>query len=95
MSEQVRLLLIWLGVMSLLAFVLFAQDKFRARRGRWRTPEAVLLGVCLCGGALGGLLGMRLFHHKTRKGPFRVGVPLMLALQAALLLWALRSFPSG
>lgn len=95
MSEQVRLLLIWLGVMSLLAFILFAQDKFRARRGRWRTPEAVLLGVCLCGGALGGLLGMRLCHHKTRKGLFRVGVPLLLALQAALLLWALRSFPSG
>ncbi len=95
MSKQVRLLLIWLGVMSLLAFVLFAQDKFRARRGRWRTPEAVLLGVCLCGGALGGLLGMRLFHHKTRKGLFRIGVPLMLLPQIALFLWALRPFPFG
>ncbi len=93
MNERARLILIWLGVMSLLAFVLFAQDKLRARRGRWRTPEAVLLGVCLCGGAFGGLLGMRLFHHKTRKGPFRIGVPLMLLPQIALFLWAFLFFP--
>lgn len=88
MNDTVRLLLIWLGVVSLLAFILFAQDKFKAQRGRWRVPEAVLLGVCFCGGAFGGFLAMRLFHHKTRKPPFPWLVPLLLLLQAALLAWA-------
>lgn len=85
MNDTVRLLLIWLGVMSLLAFILFAQDKFKSKRGRWRIPEAALLGVCLCGGAFGGLLGMHLLHHKTRKPPFPWIVPLFFLAQAALL----------
>ena len=35
---------------------------------------------------LGGtLLGMHLFHHKTRKKKFTSGVPLMLAAQILLL----------
>lgn len=88
MNDAVRLLLILFGIMSLLAFVLFALDKYKAKRGRWRTPEAVLLGVCLLGGAFGGFLGMRLFRHKTRKPPFPWAVPLLLLLQAALLGWA-------
>ena len=33
-------------------------------------------------------LGMLLFRHKIRKGPFRYGVPLMLAAQAGLALYA-------
>jgi len=31
------------------------------------------------------LLGMHLFHHKTRKKKFTIGVPLMLAAQILLL----------
>jgi uncharacterized membrane protein YsdA (DUF1294 family) len=30
---------------------------------------------------------MRLFHHKTRKGFFPVGLPLLAVLQLALLGW--------
>ena len=43
MSDRARLLAIWLGVMSLLAFLLFATDKFKAKRGSWRIPEATLM----------------------------------------------------
>ncbi len=53
------------------------------RRGR--IPEATLLGLALAGGALGGLAGMRLFHHKTRKARFFVGLPVMLALHLCIL----------
>lgn len=61
-------------------------DKNFARRGMWRIPEAVLLGLAVCGGALGVLLGMTLFHHKTRKPKFYISVPLLLAAQVWLLL---------
>lgn len=44
MRETVYLLLIWLGVTSALAFVLFGWDKLLAKAHRRRIPEAALLG---------------------------------------------------
>lgn len=88
MKETVRLLLIWTGALSILAFFLFGWDKAMAKLHRRRVPEAALLGCALMGGAAGALLGMALFHHKIRKGAFRFGVPLMLAFYAALLAFA-------
>ena len=85
MTDPLRLLLIWMGVVSLLTFLLFGWDKLMAKRGRSRVPEGALLGAALFGGGLGGLVGMRLFRHKTRKPLFRVLIPLFFLLQAALL----------
>lgn len=88
MEERVYLLLVWLGVTSALAFVLFGWDKLMAKTRRRRVPEAALLGCALMGGAAGGLLGMAVFHHKTRKPPFPWFVPLCLCAQGAVLAWA-------
>lgn len=77
---------ILLAAANLLAFCLMGLDKRRAIQGRWRIPERTLLLSCACFGALGGLLGMRVFHHKTRHPRFSWGVPAMLTFQAALLL---------
>lgn len=68
-------------VVNFFTFLLFAVDKWKAKRGAWRIPEATLLGFSLFGGALGGVLGMHLCHHKIRKPRFRYGVPVMLLLQ--------------
>ena len=87
-SETVRLLLVWLGVLSAWAFLLYGWDKALAKLHRRRIPEAALLGCALLGGSAGALLGMALFHHKIRKPPFRYGVPLMLCAHAGLLAWA-------
>lgn len=88
MKETVRLLLIWLGITSTLAFLLFGWDKLLAKLRRRRIPEAALLGCVLLGGSAGGMLGMALFRHKTRKPPFPWSVPLCLCGHAALLAWA-------
>lgn len=88
MYHPVQLLLIWLGVMSALAFVLFGWDKHLARRRRRRIPEASLLGCAALGGSIGALVGMFLFHHKTRKPAFRLWVPLALILHATVLAFA-------
>ena len=71
----------YLAAANVITALLYGADKAKARRGAWRIPERVLLGCGICGGALGALLGMRLFHHKTRHWYFVVGLPAILALQ--------------
>ena len=72
-----------LGV-NLLAFFAFGRDKHLAQRGLRRIPEARLLLYAALGGSLGALLGMRRFHHKTKKPLFRFLVPLLLLLHIGL-----------
>lgn len=82
-----RVLLCWIAAVSFVTFCVFWWDKRSAKKGRRRVRESTLLWLCALGGAVGGLLSMHLFHHKTRKKPFAIGVPLMLAAQAGLLLF--------
>lgn len=82
MNDLGRFALIWLTVLSLLAFILFAQDKFKARHGRWRISEAALWAVAILGGGVGATVGMRLFHHKTKKGFFHIACPCWLCCRS-------------
>jgi len=61
-----KYIIVYIAVMSVVDLMLYVSDKVRARKGRWRIPEKVLLGVGFLGGAAGGLLGMLLLRHKTR-----------------------------
>lgn len=57
---------IYIGIISLLTFLMYGADKQKAKKHKWRIPEKILLGMCIVGGFLGGLLGMQVFHHKTK-----------------------------
>lgn len=59
-------------------------DKHLAVKKRWRVPEATLFLVALLGGALGEILGMYLFSHKTLHKEFTIGLPLILFLHVAI-----------
>ena len=83
-----QLFLIYLIAVNLLAFLLFGIDKRRAIQGRWRIPERTLLLSSLLGGSLGGLAGMYLFHHKTRKPKFFISLPVFLIVHLYLI-WRL------
>lgn len=72
-------------VMNILAFTLMGQDKAKAKRGAWRIPEATLFLVTALMGGLGGTAGMFFFRHKTKHWYFRIGFPLLLAVQIVLL----------
>lgn len=72
-------------MMNVLTFVVFGLDKWKARRGRWRVPEATLLGLAAVGGSVGAWLAMLLFRHKTQKKKFRYGVPVMFVLQLVVV----------
>lgn len=80
----IKTVLVWLAVINLIAFALMGLDKWKARRDAWRIPEKTLFLAALLGGALGGTVGMHLFHHKTRHWYFRFGFPVLLILQLLL-----------
>ncbi len=78
-------LYIYLAIINLLAFLLFASDKRKAVKKKRRIREATLLFVSFIGGSLGGLLAMMIFRHKTKKLVFRLSMPLMLVLHILLI----------
>ena len=74
-----------LALTNLYAFILMGIDKRKAIKDVRRISEKALLTACGLFAAPGGLIGMHVFHHKTRKLKFRLGVPLMLIAQTATI----------
>lgn len=82
----------WLAAVNLAAFCLMGIDKRRAKREKWRIRESTLFLTAALGGSVGAILGMRVFHHKTKRWHFVVGMPLILAAQLGLGLWLWHTF---
>lgn len=76
---------IYLTAINLLLFALMGIDKYKAKRGLWRIPEKTLFLTAILGGSVGGILGMRVFRHKTRHNSFKYGFPAILMAQLALV----------
>ena len=57
--------LIYLAVINVVTFFMYGVDKWKAKRSKWRIPEATLLLMAVLGGSIGAWLGMKVWHHKT------------------------------
>lgn len=84
---MLNFVLIILGVISFVAFAMYGVDKLKAINGDWRISEKALLLTSFFGGALGGLLGMQLFRHKTKHWYFYAVNILGIIWQAALVIF--------
>lgn len=73
-------------ITNLVSFLLMGYDKKCAKKGARRVPERTLFLAAGCFGALGGFLGMQVFRHKTKHWYFQLFFPLMLIVQAAILI---------
>ena len=82
MTDTIIYLLIGINVLTL---IVYGIDKWNAKQGKRRIPEATLLMLAIIGGSVGALLGMRIWHHKTMHKKFKYGIPLILLAQIALL----------
>ena len=80
-----RTLVVYLLIVNVATLLAFGADKLRAIQRRRRIRENTLLALSLAGGSLGGIIGMHVFRHKTRKARFSMGLLLMLLLQAAII----------
>ena len=74
---------------NVLGLVLFGIDKWKAKNDKWRISEATLLSLTVIGGSIGTWVGMKVWHHKTMHKKFKYGIPLVMVLQLALLLFTL------
>ena len=70
---------------NLCAFVLFGVDKWKAKKGGRRIPEAFLLMTAVLGGSVGAWIGMKVWHHKTLHNKFRYGLPAIILVQMVLI----------
>lgn len=75
MELQYRLLVCYLLAINVATLITFGIDKLKAKRAKWRIPEATLLMMAAVGGSVGAWAGMKLWHHKTRHKKFRYGIP--------------------
>lgn len=79
--------LAYLAGLNAVTFSFYGFDKVQAKRDGGRVPELVLHWLAILGGAVGGLAGQWLFHHKTRKPIFHI--VLWSSLIVHLLIFAL------
>jgi len=82
----------WCGLLSCVSLVRYGMDKRRAiRADPRRLSERSLHLVDLLGGYPGGLVGRRLFRHKTRKIGYQLIAWLIIAAHLAIIaLWRAR-----
>lgn len=77
----VKNILIYLLVINLITFLAMYIDKRKAKWGKWRTKESTLFTLVLLGGGIGGIAGMYIFRHKTKKPRFVIGFPAILIIE--------------
>lgn len=82
-------IIIYLVVINILLFLIMWWDKYEAKVGDWRVSEKTLFIFALLGGSIGGIAGMYLFRHKTKKWYFKFGFPIILILQIILIMYFL------
>ncbi len=81
MQTYYYVIIVYLLFVNIVAFCLMGYDKRLARQKKRRIRERTLLLWCAAGGSIGGLLGMKIFHHKTRHKKFTIGIPAFLLIQ--------------
>ena len=70
---------------NVITFLMYGIDKAKAKKDKRRISEKALLLVALIMGALGALLGMIVFRHKTQKAKFTIGVPVCLLVNIGVI----------
>jgi uncharacterized membrane protein YsdA (DUF1294 family)/cold shock CspA family protein len=74
--------------MSLVAYLMYAQDKLAAIRRTWRVPESSLHLAELCGGWPGAYVAQQTMLHKTVKQPYQAIYWLIVLLHVGVAaLW--------
>jgi uncharacterized membrane protein YsdA (DUF1294 family) len=74
-------LIVW----NIIVFAMYAADKRKAAKNKWRISEATLIACAFVMGGIGALFGMRILRHKTQHLKFKLLIPLALVLNVAVV----------
>lgn len=83
---SVKNIVIYLILINIIAFLAMYIDKRKAKKGKRRIPEKTLFVLVGLGGGIGGILGMYLFRHKTKKTRFVIGFPAILIFEVLVVI---------
>lgn len=77
-------------IFNIAGFFIMGYDKKMAGKGKWRIPEKTLIIISVSGGAVGVMLGMKHFRHKTRHALFVYGMPFLVLFNLAVFFYIYR-----
>ena len=77
----------YIAAISIVAIFVTIIDKRAAKRSSNRISERALILVSVFGGSVSMLLTMRLIRHKTKHAKFMIGIPVVIILQIAAVLF--------
>lgn len=77
--------LIYVLAINIFGIFIMHRDKEYAKKHHWRVRESTLFIIAILFGSLGILMGMRIFHHKTKHLKFTIFIPLIALAQIFIL----------
>ena len=80
-------IIFYYSIINIVTFILMGHDKKNDIKKKERVPEMTLFTLSFMGGGLGTLLGMLIFHHKTKKIKFIILIPLSIIIHICLQLY--------
>jgi uncharacterized membrane protein YsdA (DUF1294 family) len=86
-QDFLNIALIYLAAINVVTFFMYGIDKWKAKCSKWRISEATLLWMAVIGGSIGAWLGIKIWHHKTMHKKFKYGVPAIIILQIAAIVY--------
>lgn len=87
MDIKIQLFIIYILAINIVAIIITGYDKLCAKKHSWRVKERTLMLIATLGGSVGMYITMQLIRHKTRHLKFMLGIPLIMILQIALILF--------
>lgn len=85
MEKVILAIIIWYIALNFIAPFMVINDKYRAKKGKWRISEASLITAALLGGAFGEYLAMKKVHHKTKHKKFMIGLPIIIFFHTIII----------
>lgn len=87
--KKSTIILIYFILINIIGFFVMLIDKKKAEKGKWRIQEKTIFIITALGGGIGTITGMYVFHHKTKKLQFTIGLPTITILEIVLGIYLL------
>ena len=92
LSSWLWLIIALVGLLNLFAFLMVGIDKRRSSHDHQRVPELYFFIWAIFFSSIGVLVGMLVFHHKTKKLSFIIGISFLLLQQIGLIYLLTKNF---